>query len=139
MSTKNPKVIQNTAEQQEENLAKLVMSTFYKLSENKNGTTSEEIAKYLRENFGDIWRTSVLVTKAEQTLSRSAALGFLEQLGKRYAVSIARGACCSRQRRGRRVCGCPKRRRMRSCGRKRRQRSCKCKRRRRRRRRRRSC
>ncbi|XP_013189028.1 uncharacterized protein LOC106133744 [Amyelois transitella] len=116
---------------QDENLAKLVMSAFYKLTQSRNGTTSDEIARYLRENFGDVWRTSVLTSKAEQTLSRSAALGFLDQFGKRYAVKI-KGACCRRP--GRRKCGCPwRRRRLRNCiRRRRRKRSCRKRRRRKR-------
>ncbi|KAL0852339.1 hypothetical protein ABMA28_000542 [Loxostege sticticalis] len=118
---------------QDQNTAKLVMNTFYKVAGN-DGVTADEITRYLQEKFGDVWRLNALTCKAEETLKRSAALGFLDRMGDRYVAKIAREMGCRRRRR-RRSCG-RKRRRRRSCGRRRRRRrSCG----RRRRRRKRSC
>nr|XP_004933159.1 uncharacterized protein LOC101747011 [Bombyx mori] len=112
--------------EQEQNTAKLVMNAFYSV-DGKNGVTAADITKYLQEKFGDVWKVSALVGKAEETLKRSAQLGFLDKRGERYISKIARGICgmrrrrCKRKRHGRRRrrrCGCSRkrRRRRRSCG-----------------------
>ncbi|XP_028160786.1 protamine-like [Ostrinia nubilalis] len=119
-------------QRQEQNTAKLVMNTFYKVA-GTDGVTADEITRYLQEKFGDVWRMNALTGKAEETLKRSAALGFLDRLGDRYVAKIAREmGCCRRRRKRRRSCRRKKKRR-RSCRRRRRRRS------RRRRRRKRSC
>ncbi|OWR41974.1 uncharacterized protein LOC133319916 [Danaus plexippus] len=110
--------------EREENAAKLVMNTFYKI-DNKDGVTASEITKYLQDKFGDVWRASNLTDKAEDTLKRSAALGFLERRGERYIANLARGLCSWRRRRRR----CCRRKRKRRCSRRRRRRrkgGCKC-------------
>lgn len=102
--------------EQDQNTAKLVMSTFYKVT-NKNGVTSTDIAKYLQEKFGDVWKLNILTGKAEETLKRSAQLGFLDQRGDRYISKLARELRCGRRKRRR---TCRKRRRQRSrCSRRR--------------------
>lgn len=116
---------------QEENTAKLVMNAFYKVA-NDDGASADEITRYLQEKFGDVWKINSLTGKAEETLKRSAALGFLERHGDRYIAKIARemGCCRRKRRRRRRSCGRRRRRRRRSCRRRRRRRrkrSCCCK------------
>lgn len=113
--------------QQNHNTSKLVMNTFYKMA-NKEGVTPTDVANYLREKFGDVWRLNVLTGKAEETLKKSAALGFLERHGDRYLAILTREMCCGRRRRRRRR-SCRRRRRScrrrrRSCRRRRKKRCC---------------
>lgn len=48
--------------QQDQNTGKLVMKTFYKVAR-KDGVTAAEIAKYLQQKYGDVWRVSTLIGK----------------------------------------------------------------------------
>ncbi|RVE53087.1 hypothetical protein evm_002184 [Chilo suppressalis] len=118
-------------EEQDQNTAKLVMNTFYKV-DNENGATAEDIARYLQNKFGEVWRVNALIGKAEETLKRSAAMGFLERHGDRYIAKLTREMGCRRRarrrRRSRRRRVCRRRpRRRRSCRRRRRRKpSCCC-------------
>lgn len=115
---------ENIRQEQDQNTAKLVMNAFYKVAD-KDGATAAEITTYLQEKFGDVWRTNTLTWKAEETLKRSAVLGFLDRQGDRYVANLARELCCRRRRR-RRSC-CRRRRKKRCCPRRRRRRpSCCC-------------
>lgn len=49
-------------QQQDQNTGKLVMNTFYKVAR-RDGVTAAEIAKYLQEKYGDVWRVSTLIGK----------------------------------------------------------------------------
>lgn len=115
-------------QKQEENTAKLVMNAFYKVA-NDDGASAGDITSYLQEKFGDVWKMTTLTGKAEETLKRSAALGFLERHGDRYIAKIVREMGCCRRKRKRRRRSCRRRRRRRrSCRRRRRRkRSCCCK------------
>ncbi|KAJ8737515.1 hypothetical protein PYW08_000110 [Mythimna loreyi] len=84
-------------QEQDQNTAKLVMNAFYKVAD-KDGASAAEITKYLQHKFGDVWKMSTLTWKAEETLKRSAVLGFLERQGSRFVANVARGYC-SRKRR----------------------------------------
>ena len=77
-------------QEQDQNTGKLVMNAFYKVAD-KDGATAEEITNYLQDKFGDVWKASTLTSKAEETLKRSAVLGFLERHGSRYVANLARG------------------------------------------------
>lgn len=110
----------------DENTAKLVITTFHKVSKNRrNGVCAQDITRYLQSQFGKVWHSQTLTDKAEQILKQSALLGFLLQQDERYTTSITRLAqCrgvgrCSRRRRRRR-------RRRRCCRRKKRRRVCRC-------------
>ncbi|XP_026730450.1 uncharacterized protein LOC113495738 [Trichoplusia ni] len=115
----------NIRREQDQNTAKLVMNAFYKVAD-KDGATAMEITRYLQDKFGDVWRTTTLTWKAEETLKRSAILGFLDRQGDRYVANLARELGCRRRRRRK---SCPRRRRRkRACQRRRRRRrpSCCC-------------
>ncbi|XP_038216680.1 uncharacterized protein LOC119835766 [Zerene cesonia] len=107
--------------QQDENMAKLIISAFRRLDDKGGGVSPHEITKYLQDKFGDIWSSYNLTKRAEETLKRSAALGFLNKRGDRYLESVAREMCGRRRRR----CRCRRRRRKRCC-RRRRRRRCAC-------------
>ncbi|KAF9807594.1 hypothetical protein SFRURICE_008807 [Spodoptera frugiperda] len=107
----------NVRQEQDQNTAKLVMSAFYKVAD-KDGATAAQITNFLQDKFGNVWKTNMLTTKAEETLKRSAVLGFLERRGNRYVANLARGmGCCPKKKRRRRSCCrkrcCPKRRKRR--------------------------
>ncbi|KAH9636493.1 hypothetical protein HF086_002193 [Spodoptera exigua] len=122
----------NFRQEQDQNTAKLVITAFYKVAD-KDGATASQITNYLQDKFGNVWKTNMLTTKAEETLKRSAVLGFLDRHGKRYVANLARGMGCGRSRKSRRRSRCRSRRRSRrrSCRRKRRKKCC-CKKKRRR-------
>ncbi|CAK1554754.1 unnamed protein product [Leptosia nina] len=109
--------MKETEKEQEDNMAKLVITAFRRL-DNKSGVTANEITKYLQDKFGDIWSMYNLTKRAEETLKRSAALGFLNKRGDRYVENFARVVCGRRRR-----CTC--RQRKRRCGQRRRRR-CGC-------------
>ncbi|CAH0578402.1 unnamed protein product [Chrysodeixis includens] len=118
----------NIRREQDQNTAKLVMNAFYKVAD-KNGATASEITRYLQDKFGDVWRATTLTWKAEETLKRSAILGFLDRKGNRYVANLARDMGCGRKRRRKRRKSCKRRRRRkRACPRKKRRRrpSCCC-------------
>ncbi|KAJ8737339.1 hypothetical protein PYW07_000610 [Mythimna separata] len=83
-------------EEQDQNTAKLVMNAFYKVA-GKDGASAAEITDYLQHKFGDVWKMSTLTWKAEETLKRSAVLGFLERQGSRFVANVARGYCRKRR------------------------------------------
>lgn len=108
-------------EKQADNTSKLVMSTFYKVCSKDGGASAADIAKHLQDKFGEVFRLSILTGKAEETLRKSAAMGFLERHGERYLARVAREAgCCRRRRKRRRKC------RRRRQSRRRRRRPCCC-------------
>ncbi|CAG4942458.1 unnamed protein product [Colias eurytheme] len=115
---------QQESKQQDENMAKLIINAFRRLDDKGGGVSPHEITKYLQDKFGDIWSSYNLTKRAEETLKRSAALGFLSKRGDRYLESVARKLTCGRRRRS---CRCRRRRRKRCCRRpRRRRRRCGC-------------
>ncbi|XP_059059886.1 uncharacterized protein LOC131853087 [Achroia grisella] len=112
----------NDEQNQEQNTSKLVMTTFYKVA-NRDGVTAGDITRYLQDKFGDVWRSNTLTGKAEETLQRSVAMGFLEKCGDRYIAKLVREMGCRRRRRRSRR---RMRRRRRSCRRRRRRRRVCC-------------
>lgn len=104
-----------SGKEQDENMAKLVITAFRRLND-KSGVSATEIARYLQDKFGDIWSTYNLTKKAEESLKRSAALGFLNKRGDRYLENFAREMYGRRRRRRcrrRRRWHCDRRRRCR--------------------------
>lgn len=94
---------QRLHQEQDQNTGKLVMNAFYKVAD-KDGATAEDITSYLQYKFGDVWKTSTLTGKAEETLKKSAMLGFLERQGSRYVVNVARGCSGRTKRRKKKPC-----------------------------------
>lgn len=90
---------ENSNQEQDQNTAKLVMATFHKLTKNHDGVSAEDITRYLQKKFGDVWRVNKLAGKAEQTLKRSAVLGFLTKQGDYYMENLCREAGCRCRRR----------------------------------------
>lgn len=117
---------QNGLQQQQlDNTARLVMKTFYRVMK-EEGATPSEVVEYLQTKFGNVWKLNVLTGIAEETLKKSAELGFVDRLGDRYISKLARdAACCCRPRRRRckRKRRCARRRRRR-CPRRRRRCCC---------------
>lgn len=113
---------------QEDNAGRLVMKTFFRVM-GEEGATSSEVVQYLRSKFGDVWNTNVLTGIAEDTLNKTVTMGFLDRLGDRFILKLARDTarcgrrprcckrkrCCRRRRRSRRRRRRRSRRRRRCC------------------------
>lgn len=102
MEGNNIKMSQSELQQeQQDNAARLVMKTFYRVAKDE-GATPSEVVQYLQSKFGDVWKLDVLNGIAKETLKKSEALGFVDRLGDRYVSKLARNrACCSGRRRRR--------------------------------------